>query len=202
MKKITNNMFVLAMVSAIMLIALPAHAGWGKSNPCNPCGKEMKNPCNPCNKKNVCNPCNPCNKKMKSNPCDKMSKNYAAMVKKGKKLWNDKKLGKSGMSCMSCHTDHESLNLDKVDTFPHYVAMPDKVVTLDQMINFCMITPMETDPLPWDSVKMTAIASYYQEYIKSYKGVKNACNPCNMKKNSCNPCNPCNKRNPCNPCGK
>lgn len=187
MKKTVRNMFVLAMVSAMMLIAMPTHAGWGKSNPCNPCGKKMKNPCNPCN------------------PCAKASKGYSAMVKKGKKLWNNPKLGKSGMSCMTCHARHKDLNLDKVGPFPHFVAMPDRVVTLDQMINFCMITPMATDPLPWDSVKMTAIASYYQEYIKSYKGAKNVCNPCNpcnKKKNACNPCNPCGKKNPCNPCGK
>ncbi len=170
MIRTVRSLFILTAVAATLLVALPTDAGWGKKNPCNPCGKGMKNPCNPCGKKNVCNPCN---------PCAKMSKSYSALVKKGKKLWKDPKLGKSGMSCMSCHADHEALNLDKVGTFPHYVAMPDKVVTLDQMINFCMITPMETDPLPWDSIKMTALASYYQEYIKSYKGAKNACNPCN-----------------------
>lgn len=168
--------FFVVLLSALFLFAGNAYGGWG-GNPCNPCGK----------KKNVCNPCN---------PCSKMSKSYSALVKKGKKLWNNKKLGNSGVSCMSCHADHENLNLDKVGTFPHYVAMPDKVVTLDQMINYCMITPMEAKALPWDSIKMTALASYYQEYIKSYRGAKNACNPCNpcgKKKNACNPCNPCGK---------
>lgn len=199
MKKGIKHLLALSVILVLLLSTSLAYAGWDKPNPCNPCGKAMKNPCN---------------------PCAKMSKSYSAMVKKGKKLWNDEKLGKSGMSCMSCHADHESLNLDKVGDFPHYVAMPDRVVTLDQMINFCMVTPMETKPLPWDSVKMTAMATYYKEYVKSYKGARNPCsrmmnpccnsggtmmNPCDrmMKSPMMNPCNPCgHMMNPCNPCRK
>ena len=184
MKRDIKIILALSVVLSLLLLTAPAFAGWGKSNPCNPCGKQMKNACNPCSKKkNVCN------------PCAKMSNDYSAMLKMGKKLWNNEKLGKIGMSCMSCHADHEALNLDEVGTFPHYVAMPDRVVTLDQMINFCMVTPMETDPLPWDSVKMTAMASYYKEYVKSYRGAMNPCNPCDhmMKPHMMNPCNPCGK---------
>ncbi len=189
MKKSKRNLVVLATFMAALVITPLAHAEWGK-NVSNPCGKKeaLKNPCNPCAEKakNVCNPCNPCSKKK--------AKDYSKLVSTGEKLWSDNELGKSGLSCMSCHAGHESLNLDKVGPFPHYVGMPDRMVTLDQMINYCMMNPMETDPLPWDSIKMTAMAVYYQEYIKSYSGTKNVCNPCSKKmKNPCNPCNPCRK---------
>jgi cytochrome c len=125
-------------------------------------------------------------------------------VKLGKKLWNDPKLGTSGLSCNSCHANGMQLNLDKVGPFPHYVAMPNDVVTLDQMINYCMINPMKADAFHWKSREMTAMAAYYQHLVKKHKkGALNPCaaNPCAMK----NPCatNPCAAKNPCagkNPC--
>lgn len=179
-------------------------------NACNPCGKKMKNACNPCNPcgkrmKNACNPCNPCN------PCgDKPPKpirakhisNYSRLVAMGKKLWNDESIGNSGQSCMGCHDDYENFDSDTVGPFPHYVGMPKDIVTLDQMINFCMINPMDGKMLGRNSIEMTAMSAFYQEFIKSYKKPKNACNPCGKKMK--NACNPCGKRmkNPCNPCGR
>ena len=171
----------------------------------NPC---MKNPCmkNPCMK----NPCmkNPCMK----NPCSNVSsdieplrdskfKNRKKAVKLGKKLWKSKKLGTSGQSCATCHGGGDGLGFDK--PFPHYVSMADDVVTLDQMINFCVINPLKGEPLKWNSKEMTALAAYYNHLsVQSGATGKNPCmkNPCAK-----NPCakNPCAK-NPCmkNPCGR
>lgn len=99
------------------------------------------------------------------------AKNYQDLVNHGKRLWNSAKLGTSGLTCMTCHEDHEKLNLDKKETsiWPHYVKMSDDILTLDQMINFCMINPMAAKPIDANSVKMTAIAAYYTEYVKEYK---------------------------------
>ena len=171
------------------------------ANPCNPCA--AKNPCmmkNPCAPGNVCNPCGASNPPLRN----KAFKSNMKAVKLGKKLWNDPKLGTSGLSCNSCHSNGMQLNLDKVGPFPHYVAMPNDVVTLDQMINYCMLNPMKADALPWESMEMTAMAAYYQHLVKKHnKGALNPCaaNPCAMK----NPCaaNPCAMKNPCagkNPC--
>jgi cytochrome c len=156
----------------------------------------MKNPCSP---KNVSNPC-----AVKPPLRKKGFKNQAKAIKAGKILWGDTKLGTSGLSCNSCHANGMQLNLDKVGPFPHYVAMPKDVVTLDQMINYCMVNPMKAEPLPWDSRELTAMAAYYQDIVKRYKeGALNPCavNPC-AAKNPCaaNPCaikNPCGMKNPC-----
>lgn len=181
----------------------------GMKNPCaaNPCG--IKNPCaaNPCGAKNPCMMNNPCAPGNVCNPCGasnpplrhKALKNNRKAVKMGKKLWNNSKLGTSGMSCNSCHANGAMLNLDKVGPFPHYVAMPHDVVTLDQMINYCMLNPMKAKALSWESREMTAMAAYYQHLVKKHKkgAMKNPCaaNPCSMK----NPCaaNPCASKNPC-----
>lgn len=158
---------------------------------------------------NPCNPCNPCGKDAKPIRNNRAT-SYNDLVAKGKALWNDESLGGSGISCMTCHADYELLNLDKHNgVWPHPVAMTKDILTFDQMINFCMMNPMETKPLPRNSIEMTAIAAYYQEYIKSFKPgnpcgmkMKHPCNPCGMKMK--HPCNPCGMKmkNPCNPCGR
>ena len=129
------------------------------ANPCNPCAmKTMKkhNPCNPCSMKKMANPCNPCG--MKANPCSmnpcSASANtpirphafnsFQEAVDLGKKMWNDdENMGTAGVACLSCHADFDLLNLEKRQNFPHYVKMVGDVVTLDQMINYCLVNPMK-----------------------------------------------------------
>jgi len=172
-------------------------------NACNPCGKKMKNACNPC-AKNVCNPCNPCASKPPKPIRNKHIANYPKLLDMGEKLWKKVALGNSGLSCWDCHEDYENFNSETVGPFPHFVNMPNDIVTLDQMINFCMINPMEAEKLDSSSIEMTAMAAFYQNFIKGYVpfvAPKNACNPCGKKKIR-NACNPCGKkmRNACNPC--
>jgi len=164
------------------------------ANPCNPCSmkhnpcsmKKMANPCNPCSMKhNPCsmkkmaNPCNPCS--MKANPCSmnpcssgkQLTRPHAfnsfqEAVDMGKKMWNDDTLGTSGVACLSCHADFDLLNLEKNQNFPHYVKLVGDVVTLDQMINYCMLNPMAGKELDPDSKEMTAMAAYYRAYRMKY----------------------------------
>ncbi len=188
---VTTLLIVSMMAFFSLLVGDEAFAG----NPCNPCAKKEKN---------ACNPCNPCAKGKKRLRTEK-AKDFKKLVALGKKLWNDEGLGKSGLSCMTCHEGAESLKMDKhMGMWPHQVKMADDIMTLDQMINFCMINPMETKPLDPNGVKMTAMAAYYHHFTMSHMGKKggmshhNPCNPC--AKNPCakNACNPCAK----NPCGK
>ncbi len=218
---------LMAALALVFMFGMFGESVAGTRNPCNPCAAK-RNPCNPCAAKmNPCNPCaakrNPCNPCAAKNPCGAKAavkpirqahiKDQAALVEWGKKLWHDPKLGKSGLACNSCHVNYALLNLDKVGPFPHYVKMVDDIVTLDQMINFCMINPMKTEPLDPNGLTMTALAAYYQQIVMDYKAGKglkaaakmNPCNPCAAKMNPCaakmNPCNPCAaKMNPCNPC--
>jgi len=81
----------------------------------------------------------------------------------GEKLWNDESLGTSGLACLSCHADNELLNLDKVGQFPHFVKMTGDVVSLDQMINYCMLNPMKGKQFEKNSKELTAMAAYYRQ---------------------------------------
>jgi len=191
-------------------------------NACNPCAKKnpcaAKNPCNPCAMKNPCNPCgsaNPCN------PCGGASIDPARfkqpagvrlaggptkqLLQRGEQLWTDRDLGNSGIACATCHFDHYGqMNPSFQEPYPHFVAMPHQRAGVDQvsaqeMVQFCMLVPMMSDPLPWQSTDLAALTAYVKHLQKGYRPVAtggNPCNPCAMK----NPCNPCAVRNACNPC--
>ena len=180
-------------------------------NPCNPCGKKMNNPCNPCGKtmKNPCNPCGGGFLDEPANPCaavpedqinffrDVKFKSLDKVIAYGEKLANDPALGNSGKSCNECHKGGRAFKKSFLLPYPHYVKMPKDVVTLDQMINFCMINPMKADPLPYGSREMTAIAAYVMKVYPQEYAANRASNPC-AGKNPCaaNPCagNPCSMK--------
>ena len=80
-----------------------------------------------------------------------------------------------------------------------------------EMVNFCMIVPMQDEPLAWDSEELAALTAWVEHIQADFEPATasagaNPCNPCGGA-NPCNPCNPCagkSPRNPCsgtNPCG-
>ncbi|MBN4077091.1 hypothetical protein JYT48_02345 [Mariprofundus ferrooxydans] len=94
--------------------------------------------------------------------------NFQQAVVMGKKMWNDESLGTSGVACLSCHADHDLLNLGRNQNFPHFVKMVGDVVTLDQMINYCMLNPMKGKQFEKNSKELTAMAAYYRAYRMQY----------------------------------
>ena len=212
-------------------------------NPCNPCAAKACNPCNPCAAK-ACNPCNPCAANA-CNPCNPCAAGgikaadfvrpagvsldaaaMAGMAAKGEQLWNDTSLSSNGLACSSCHNGGALLNASFAQPYPHEVAMPKQqagvaAVDVDEMVNFCMLAPMQAAPLAWNSDELLALSAYTLELQAGFnpcaaKAVNPcaACNPCNpcaaqacnpCAAKACNPCaakacNPCAACNPCNPC--
>ena len=90
---------------------------------------------------------------------------------RGKELFMDTSLGTNGMSCNSCHAeggtkpgkmgDMEIPPFKQVGKkYPMYFKMAEKVMTLDQVINFCVTTPMEGKALAWDDQRLADLATY------------------------------------------
>lgn len=132
----------------------------------------------------------------------------SSLVAEGEKLFKDEKLSTNGMSCQTCHAGLDAFANTFKQAYPHMVEMATdasgvKSVELDEMVQFCMVVPMEAKPLPWDSKELAAVTAYTATLQTAFiaKG-GNPCNPCNpcAAKNPCNPCNPCAAKNPCNPC--
>jgi thiosulfate dehydrogenase len=95
-------------------------------------------------------------------------------VKRGKALFSDPELGTNGMSCNSCHKDGGTVDVvmgemkikafEKLNThYPKYVSMMgqiDKVITLDQMVNFCIVNPMAGTALAADDQRLADLVAY------------------------------------------
>ena len=92
-------------------------------------------------------------------------------VERGKVLFMDATLGTSGMSCNSCHPDGGTkegkmgektiMPFDNLAAkYPKYITSAKRVMTLDQMINWCIVKAMKGEALVWDSQKLTDLAAY------------------------------------------
>ncbi|MFQ6092932.1 MAG: hypothetical protein ACE5OR_09660 [bacterium] len=97
----------------------------------------------------------------------------AKAVERGKALFYDKELGTSGMTCNSCHLEGgtktnpmkmKGMTMDAFDNlgarYPKYFPMAMKVMTLDQVINFCVVNPLKGKPLTLDDLRLTALTAY------------------------------------------
>ncbi len=104
---------------------------------------------------------------MKADPGNELKQS----IERGKGLFIDASLGTTGMSCNSCHIEGGMKAGEMGDMkippftlvakkYPGYFKMAEKVMTLDQVINWCILTPMEGTPLAWDDQRMADLASY------------------------------------------
>lgn len=96
----------------------------------------------------------------------------AKSIENGKKLFNDASLGTNGMSCNTCHLNGgatEGMKMggkalkvfDKLGCeYPKYFAGAKKVMTLDQVNDWCIVVPMKGTALAWDDQRLTDLTAY------------------------------------------
>ena len=198
----------------------------------NPCDMKMHNPCdmkhkNPCDMKMH----NPCSMKHK-NPCAGMAADridaklikrpagvalFAAasrtqLVKDGEKLFRDSSLSPNKTTCNDCHATNDLFKPGFAKPYPHPVGMAKERAGVsgklhaDEFVQFCMLAPMASKPLAWDSRELAALAAYVTDVKQKDFHAAMKANPCAMKggmkhKNPCgmkmhNPCSMKHK-NPC-----
>jgi mono/diheme cytochrome c family protein len=92
----------------------------------------------------------------------------------GEKLFLDKKLSTNGMSCATCHANNASFSDGFARPYPHKVAMANddlgiKTIHLDEMIQACMVMPMQAKPLPWNSKELADLTAYVAQVQKTFK---------------------------------
>ncbi|OFX09169.1 MAG: hypothetical protein A2516_10995 [Alphaproteobacteria bacterium RIFOXYD12_FULL_60_8] len=98
----------------------------------------------------------------------------AAQIKLGESLFKDTSLSSNGFSCDTCHAENASFNASFAQPYPHEVAMAVErggitSVDLDEMVQFCLVVPMETKPLPWDSKELSALTAYTAQLQKAFQ---------------------------------
>ncbi len=173
---------------------------------CNPCAPKG---CGPCAPMGACGPCGPCGAAdiaasdfvRPSGYCAPSDLSSAALIEEGRALWNDPSIGESGLSCQSCHMGGANLNPSFAQAYPHQVAMPMQMagvsaVHADEMVQFCMVVPMQSEPLSWDSRELQALTAYTVHLQEDFEA---PCGPVTMGCGPCGACNPCAPRG-CGPC--
>ncbi|NIN00238.1 MAG: c-type cytochrome [candidate division Zixibacteria bacterium] len=104
----------------------------------------------------------------------------AKSVANGKKLFNDKTLGTADMTCNSCHMEGGTKEGKMGETvipawdnlapkYPKYFAMGKRVMTLDQVVQFCIVNPLKGKALAWDDQKLTDLTAYCASVKKAPK---------------------------------
>ncbi len=96
--------------------------------------------------------------------CDEFTKDdlkqweseFMSSVKQGEKLFHSS-LGRNTVSCDMCHPNATNTH---PETYPKFQKQLGKVVALRDMINWCIINPLEGDALKLDDPKMIALEAY------------------------------------------
>ena len=82
---------------------------------------------------------------------------YMSVVEKGRALWVDGNLGSNGVACAQCHPNAANTH---PETYPKFQQQLGRVIALRDMINWCLINPLEGEALDLDDPEMIAIEAY------------------------------------------
>ena len=91
---------------------------------------------------------------------------YQAVVTKGRQVFTDPGLGTNGVVCAQCHPNATNTH---PETYPKFQKQIGRVVTLGEMINFCIRNPLEGKDLALDDPKMVAMLAYISEERRGVK---------------------------------
>ena len=85
------------------------------------------------------------------------TKEFMTVVNEGSRLFHSSSLGKNKVSCDQCHPNAANTH---PETYPKFQKQIGKVITLFDMVNWCLRNPLEGDPLTADDPKMVALLAY------------------------------------------
>ena len=91
---------------------------------------------------------------------------YMSAVKKGRELWVSAELGTNGVACAQCHPNGANTH---PETYPKFQQQLGQVVALRDMINWCLMNPLEGVPMALDDPDMIAIEAYLMFERKDVK---------------------------------
>jgi cytochrome c len=88
---------------------------------------------------------------------ERWQQEYMTVVQKGRELWTSPDLGTNGVACGQCHPNAANTH---PETYPKFQKQLGRVVTLREMINWCLQQPLEGQPLGLDDARMVALEAY------------------------------------------
>jgi thiosulfate dehydrogenase len=88
---------------------------------------------------------------------ERWDKEYMSVVDKGRALWVSGELGTNGVACAQCHPNAANTH---PETYPKFQQQLGEVIALRDMINWCLMNPLEGAALELDDPDMIAIEAY------------------------------------------
>ena len=82
---------------------------------------------------------------------------FMSVVAEGRELWVSPDLGTNGVACAQCHPNAANTH---PETYPKFQQQLGRVIALRDMINWCLMNPLEGAPIELDSREMVAIEAY------------------------------------------
>jgi len=82
---------------------------------------------------------------------------YMSVVKEGRALWGSPDLGTNGVACGQCHPNAANTH---PETYPKFQQQLGRVIALRDMINWCIMNPLEGETLELDDPRMIALEAY------------------------------------------
>ena len=82
---------------------------------------------------------------------------FQEVAQQGRALWTSPELGTNGVVCAQCHPNGANTH---PETYPKFQKQLGKVAAFWEMINWCIRTPVEGQPLAADDPKMIAMQAY------------------------------------------
>ncbi len=82
---------------------------------------------------------------------------YMSVVAEGRALWGSADLGTNGVACAQCHPNGANTH---PETYPKFQQQLGRVIALREMINWCLMNPLEGEVLELDDPRMIALEAY------------------------------------------
>lgn len=88
---------------------------------------------------------------------DRWQAEFMTVVEQGDKLFHGGLKSRNTVSCDQCHPNATNTH---PETYPKFQQQLGKVAVLGEMINWCIMNPLESEPLALDSDEMIALQAY------------------------------------------
>ena len=88
---------------------------------------------------------------------ERYEKEFMSVVQKGRELWVSGDLGTNGVACAQCHPNAANTH---PETYPKFQQQLGRVIALRDMINWCLMNPLEGKPLALDDPRLVAMEAY------------------------------------------
>lgn len=79
------------------------------------------------------------------------------LVKEGDRLFHSDEIGTNGVACAMCHPHASNTH---PETYPKFQTQLKKVALLRDMVNWCILNPLEGQELAYDDPRMVALEAY------------------------------------------